>query len=315
MRPEGLVIQIIDSDMTKPALVTRLDESEGHFVYVKLNELDLFEQLKGQTGKQHFQLMCLAFDPGAEYGQTRVGTQSVTARPKCRFNWNACTTILKGRRFFRNVLTDGPISRINFCTIPEQEIGSEQPVYGQYDMAFEEKLKPYIDNLTSARGLIDCPQAFKLAQKLQQECAEFARLSQNEVYWNLSHRACVIAWLKACVLFVANGGKWEKSIEEFIRWSLNYDLWCKMQFFGDDIAKAINGDDARIGTRGPRNLLEQLPDEFTLEQAKQVRQGQGMDTRRTKLMIRNWINRGYVIQYSEFSFLKSEKYKTNKVKR
>lgn len=309
MRPEGLVIQIIDSDMTKPALVTRLDESEGHFVYVKLNELDLFEQLKGQTGKQHFQLMCLAFDPGAEYGQTRVGTQSVTARPKCRFNWNACTTILKGRRFFRNVLTDGPISRINFCTIPEQEIGSEQPVYGQYDMAFEEKLKPYIDNLTSARGLIDCPQAFKLAQKLQQECAEFARLSQNEVYWNLSHRACVIAWLKACVLFVANGCKWEKTIEEFIRWSLNYDLWCKMQFFGDDIAKAINGDDARIGKRGPRNLLELLPDKFTLEDAKSVRRQQGMGTVKTKNMVSQWKKRGYVVQMTDDSFLKSEKYK------
>ena len=309
MRPEGLVIQIIDSDMTKPALVTRLDESEDHFVYVKLNELDLFEQLKGQTGKQHFQLMCLAFDPGAEYGQTRVGTQSVTARPKCRFNWNACTTILKGRRFFRNVLTDGPISRINFCTIPEQEIGSEQPIYGQYDMAFEEKLKPYIDNLTSARGLIDCPQAFKLAQKLQQECAEFARLSQNEVYWNLSHRACVIAWLKACVLFVANGCKWEKSIEEFIRWSLNYDLWCKMQFFGDDIAKAISGDDARIGKRGPRNLLEQLPDRFTLEDAKRVRRQQGMGTVKTKNMVSQWKKRGYVVQMTDDSFLKSEKYK------
>ena len=311
VRPEGLVIQIIDPDMTKPALVTRMDEAEGHFVYVKLNELDLFEQLKGQTGKQHFQLMCLAFDPGAEYGQTRIGTQSVTARPVCRFNWNACTTILKGRRFFSRVLTDGPISRINFCTIPEQEIGSEQPVYGVYDAAFDEQLKPYIDNLVAARGLIDCPQAYRLSQKLQQECAEFARLSQNETYWNLSHRACVIAWLKACVLYVANGQKWEKSIEDFIRWSLHYDLWCKMQFFGDDIEKAANGDGARIGTRGPRNLLELLPDEFTLDDAKRVRQQQGIsnEDNRAKKMINTWINRGYVIQYTEYSFQKSDKYK------
>ena len=311
LRPEGLIIQIIDPDMTKPALVTRMDEAEGHFVYVKLNELDLFEQLKGQTGKQHFQLMCLAFDPGAEYGQTRIGTQSVTARPVCRFNWNACTTILKGRRFFSRVLTDGPISRINFCTIPEQEIGSEQPVYGVYDAAFDEQLKPYIDNLVAARGLIDCPQAYRLSQKLQQECAEFARLSQNETYWNLSHRACVIAWLKACVLYVANGQKWEKSIEDFIRWSLHYDLWCKMQFFGDDIEKAANGDGARIGTRGPRNLLELLPDEFTLDDAKRVRQQQGIsnEDNRAKKMINTWINRGYVIQYTEYSFQKSDKYK------
>ena len=307
LRPEGLVIQIIDPDMTKPALVTRMDEAEGHFVYVKLNELDLFEQLKGQTGKQHFQLMCLAFDPGAEYGQTRVGTQSVTARPECRFNWNACTTILKGRRFFHRVLTDGPISRINFCTIPETEIGAEQPIYGQYDAAFDEALKPYIDNLVAARGLIDCQQAYRLAKKLQQECAEFARLSQSEVYWNLSHRAVVIAWLKACVLYVANGLKWERNIEDFIRWSLNYDLWCKMQFFGADIEKAANGDDARIGTRGPRNLLELLPDVFTLEDAKRVRLKQGMGTEKTGNMVSTWKKRHYVVQMADGSFQKSTK--------
>ena len=309
VRPEGLIIQIIDSDMTKPALVTRMDEAEGHFVYVKLNELDLFEQLRGQTGKQHFQLMCLAFDPGAEYGQTRVGTQSVTARPVCRFNWNACTTILKGRRFFSRVLTDGPISRINFCTIPEQEIGSEQPVYGKYDAEFDEALKPYIDNLTAARGLIDCPQAFRLARKLQQECAEFARLSQNETYWNLSHRACVIAWLKACVLYVANGQKWERSIEEFTRWSLSYDLWCKMRFFGDDIEKAASGDDSRIGTRGPRNLLELLPDTFTIDDARRVRLQEGMAPDKTGNMVSTWKKRHYVVQMADGSFLKSEKFK------
>ncbi len=313
LRPEGLVIQIIDSDMTKPALVTRMDEAEGHFVYVKLNEIDLFEQLKGQTGKQHFQLMCLAFDPGAEYGQTRVGTQSVTARPVCRFNWNACTTILKGRRFFSRVLTDGPISRINFCTIPEQEIGGEQPIYGCYDLEFDEALKPYIDNLVGARGLTDCPQAYRLARKLQDECAEFARLSQNEVYWNLSHRACVIAWLKACVLYVANGCKWERCIEDFVRWSLNYDLWCKMRFFGEDIEKANSGSEL-TGRRGPKNLLELLPDEFTLEDAKRVRRQQGLTIaeKDTLRMIRIWKCRGYVFQISDFSFKKSGIYANGK---
>ena len=309
VRPEGLVIQEIDPDMTKPALVTRMDEAEGHFVYVKLNEIDLFEQLKGQTGKQHFQLMCLAFDPGAEFGQTRIGTQSVTARPKCRFNWNACTTIQKGRKFFSRVLTDGPISRINFCTIPEMEIGAEQPIYGKYDSAFDEELKPYIDNLVAARGRIDCPQAFKLAKKLQEECAEFARLSQDETYWNLSHRAIVIAWLKACVLYVANGCQWEKSIEDFVRWSLQYDLWCKMQFFGEDIEAAERGEE-RIGTRGPRNMLELLPDEFTLDDAKRIRQqqGKGNNGNQCMKMIRTWVNRGYVIQNTEYSFIKSKKY-------
>ena len=310
VRPEGLVIQEIDPDMTKPALVTRMDEAEGHFVYVKLNEIDLFEQLKGQTGKQHFQLMCLAFDPGAEFGQTRIGTQSVTARPKCRFNWNACTTIQKGRKFFSRVLTDGPISRINFCTIPEMEIGAEQPIYGKYDSAFDEELKPYIDNLVAARGRIDCPQAFKLAKKLQEECAEFARLSQNETYWNLSHRAIVIAWLKACVLYVANGNQWEKNIEDFVRWSLQYDLWCKMQFFGDDIEAANSGNE-RMGTRGPRNLLDLLPDEFTTEDALQVRvkQGMGSDKKKCSHMIHQWVYRNYVSQITDHSFIKSDRYK------
>ncbi len=309
VRPEGLVIQEIDPDMTKPALVTRMDEAEGHFVYVKLNEIDLFEQLKGQTGKQHFQLMCLAFDPGAEFGQTRIGTQSVTARPKCRFNWNACTTIQKGRKFFSRVLTDGPISRINFCTIPEMEIGAEQPIYGKYDSAFDEELKPYIDNLVNARGQIDCPQAFKLAKKLQEECAEFARLSQNETYWNLSHRAIVIAWLKACVLYVANGQQWEKSIEDFIRWSLQYDLWCKMQFFGEDI-EAANRDGERMRTRGPQNLLELLPNEFTINEVMRVRSQKGLpnDMRKCKSMLRQWVCRKYVLQMTDDSFIKSEKY-------
>jgi hypothetical protein len=309
VRPEGLVIQIIDPDMTKPALVTRMDEAEGHFVYVKLNELDLFEQLKGQTGKQHFQLMCLAFDPKSEYGQTRYGTQSVTARPRCRFNWNACSTIIKGRRFFRNVLTDGPISRINFCTIPEEEIGGEQPVYGIYDLAFDEELKPYIDKLNSARGVIDCQQAYKLAKQLQQECAEFARLSQNETYWNLSHRACVIAWLKACVLYVANGQQWEKCIEDFIVWSLKYDMWCKMAFFGADIEQAERGEDSNLNKRGPRNLLEMLPREFTLNDAKRVRQQEGLSNQDKKCenMIRQWVHRNYVLRVTDDSFVKSDR--------
>ena len=307
LRPEGLVIQTIDSDMTKPALVTRMDEAEGHFVYVKLNELDLFEQLKGKTGKQHFQLMCLAFDPDSEYGQTRYGTQSVTARPKCRFNWNACSTILKGRKFFRNVLTDGPISRINFCTIPEEEIGCDQPIYGIYDLAFEEELKPYIDKLTSARGQIDCQQAFRLAKRLQQECAEFARLSQNRVYWNLSHRACVIAWLKACVLYVANGQQWERSIEDFIIWSLRYDMWCKMAFFGADIERAERGEDSRLGKHGPRNLLELLPDEFTIDDARRVRQQEGLDTddKKCRHMLSQWVYRNYISQITDHSFKKA----------
>ena len=306
-RPEGLVIQEIDADMTNPAFVMRMAEADEHFLYVKLNEIDQFDALKGNgSGGQQFRIMCLAFDPNNRYGQTRIGTQSVTERVCIRFNWNATTTIQKGQKYFSRVLTDGPLSRINFCTIPEREIGSEIPVYGEYDSSFDEELRPYIERLCAARGEIDCPQAFKLAKKLNEECAEFSRLSQSRTYENFTFRANVIAYLKACVLFVANDYKWDKTCEDFIRWSLNYDLWCKMQFFGDAIEQANNAA-TRQGTRGPRNLLEMLPDNFTLEDAMKVRQQQGITNSGNHAikMIRTWINRGYVIQNTEYSFQKS----------
>ena len=294
-RPEGLVIQEIDADMTNPAFVMRTDEAEGHFLYTKLNEIDQFDALRGNgRGGQQFQIMCLAFDPNNRYGQTRVGTQSVTAKVQIRFNWNAATTILKGQRYFRNVLTDGPISRINFCTIPEREIGAEQPVYGKYDSDFDEELRPYIENLTKARGLIECQPAFRLAKKLQAECADFARLSQSRVYENLSFRANVIAWLKGCVLYVASGCAWDKkTFEPFIRWSLNYDLWCKMSFFGEAIEQAqMKGEGTN--RKGPANLLEQLPDIFTVEDVIKVRRQQGLGAEGTMQMLYQWKYRKYI---------------------
>ena len=293
-RPEGLVIQEIDADMTGPAFVMRMAEADEHFLYTKLNEIDQFDALKGNgRGGQQFQIMCLAFDPDNRYGQTRVGTQSVTEKVCVRFNWNATTTILKGQRYFQNVLTDGPISRINFCTIPEREIGADIPIYGTYDAEFDEELRPYIERLCAARGTIDCPQAFKLAKKLKEECADFARLSQSRVYENLSFRALVIAYLKACVLYVANNYKWDKTMEDFIRWSLQYDLWCKMQFFGEAIEQA-NNDTTSSNRRGPRNLLELLPDVFTIDDARRVRQKQGLSLQGAQDMIRTWRNRGYI---------------------
>ena len=303
-RPEGLVIQEIDADMTNPAFVMRMAEADEHFLYVKLNEIDQFDALKGNgSGGQQFRIMCLAFDPNNRYGQTRIGTQSVTERVCIRFNWNATTTIQKGQKYFARVLTDGPLSRINFCTIPEREIGSEIPVYGDYDEKFDEELKPYIERLCGARGEIDCPQAFKLAKKLNEECAEFSRLSQSRTYENFTFRANVIAYLKACVLFVANDYKWDKTCEDFIRWSLNYDLWCKMQFFGDAIEQANNVAERR-NTRGPRNLLEMLPDTFTIEDAKRVRRQQGLYAENAIKMVRNWKSRNYVYQISDISFQK-----------
>ena len=295
-RPEGLVIQEIDADMTNPAFVMRTAEADGHFLYTKLNEIDQFDALRGSGhGGQQFQIMCLAFDPGNRYGQTRVGAMSVTEKVTIRFNWNAATTIQKGKRYFSHVLTDGPISRINFCTIPEREIGAEMPVYGSYDANFNEELRPYIENLTRATGLVDCPQAYKLAVKLKEENAEFARLSQSRVYENLSFRANVIAYLKACVLYVANGYRWDKTMEEFVRWSLQYDLWCKMEFFGSAIEEAQTmGAETGRRTPGRRSLLELLPEEFTLADAVCVRQAEGMNAEGTGAMLRQWVHRRYV---------------------
>ena len=309
-RPENLVIQEIDADMTNPAFVMRTAEAQEHFLYTALNEIDQFDNLRG-IGNQQFRIMCLAFDPGNQYGQTRVGTQSVTERVTIRFNWNASTTINKGIRYFSKVLTDGPISRINFCTIPEREIGAEMPVYGTYDDTFRENLKPYIEHLNMASGTINCPEAFALAQKLKEENADFARMSQDRVYENLSFRANVIAYLKACVLYVANGCQWESEIEEFVRWSEQYDLYCKMRFFRDAIVKSEQ-EGVKSSKRGPSNMLQLLPDEFSFQQAEQLRSDLGLDTKGTRRMIATWVFRKYIVKveagelYRKLCFLKKE---------
>ena len=309
-RPENLVIQEIDADMTNPAFVMRTAEAQEHFLYTALNEIDQFDNLRG-IGNQQFRIMCLAFDPGNQYGQTRVGTQSVTERVTIRFNWNASTTINKGIRYFSKVLTDGPISRINFCTIPEREIGAEMPVYGTYDDTFRENLKPYIEHLNMASGTINCPEAFALAQKLKEENADFARMSQDRVYENLSFRANVIAYLKACVLYVANGCQWESEIEEFVRWSEQYDLYCKMRFFRDAIVKAEQ-EGVKSSKRGPSNMLQLLPNEFSYQQAEQLRSDLGLDTKGTRRMIATWVFRKYIVKveagelYRKLCFLKNE---------
>ena len=291
-RPENLIIQEIDADMTNPAFVMRTAEAQEHFLYTSLNELDQFDALKG-SGSQQFRIMCLAADPGNKYGQTRVGTMSVTERVTIRFNWNASTTIQKGQRYFSKVLTDGPISRINFCTIPEREIGEDMPVYGTYDESYRKALRPYIENLNKVTGLIECKEAFQLALKLKDENAEFARLSQDRTFENLSFRANVIAYLKACVLYVANGCKWEPEIDEFIRWSEQYDLYCKMRFFGDMIAKE-NFTAEKSSKRGPQNLLQILPDNFTAAQLLAIRLEHGLDAKGTDMMIRQWLHRNYI---------------------
>ena len=298
-RPEGLVIQEVDPDMTNAAFVQRLADAGERFLYTKMNEIDQFDALKGSgRGKAQFQIMCLAFDPQNAYGQTRIGTGSVTEKVSIRFNWNASTTIGKGRRYFSQVLTDGPISRINFCTIPEREIGAEMPIYGVYDASFDEELRPYIENLNNARGLIDCPKARTLAKRLVEECADFSRLSQSRVYENLSFRANVIAYLKAMVLFVASGGKWDKTVENFIRWSLQYDLWCKMRFFGREIEMA----DTAINIyrrNGPQNMLDLLPDVFTRGELRGLSDNREMSNRKVSRLLYAWKARGYIKLHGE----------------
>ena len=298
-RPEGLVIQEIDPDMTNAAFVQRLADAEDRFLYTKMNEIDQFDALKGSgRSKAQFQIMCLAFDPRNVYGQTRIGTGSVSERVSIRFNWNASTTVQKGRRYFSQVLTDGPISRINFCTIPEREIGADMPVYGTYDEAFDEELRPYIENLNKARGLIDCPKARTLAKRLIEECADFSRLSQSRVYENLSFRANVIAYLKAMVLFVASGGKWDKTVENFIRWSLQYDLWCKMRFFGNDIELAESAA-SNVKRGGVQNMLDSLPEIFTRGELISLRKKMGINKGDTNTVLRQWKHRGYIIRFDE----------------
>ena len=316
-RPEGLVIQEIDPDMTNAAFVQRLADAEDRFLYTKMNEIDQFDALKGSgRSKAQFQIMCLAFDPRNVYGQTRIGTGSVSERVSIRFNWNASTTVQKGRRYFSQVLTDGPISRINFCTIPEREIGADMPVYGTYDEGFDEELRPYIENLNKARGLIDCPKARTLAKRLIEECADFSRLSQSRVYENLSFRANVIAYLKAMVLFVASGGKWDKTVENFIRWSLQYDLWCKMRFFGQDIELAESAA-SNVKRGGVQNLLDSLPEIFTRGELISLRKKIGINKGDTNTVLRQWKHRGYIIRFDECaqnegaeneSFRKTQKY-------
>ena len=296
-RPDNLIIQEIDADMTNPAFVMRTAEAKGHFLYTSLNEIDQFDALKG-IGNQHFRIMCLAFDPGNQYGQTRVGTQSVTERVTVRFNWNASTTIQKGQRYFSKVLTDGPLSRINFCTIPEREIGDKIPVYGTYDDQFRKELKPYIENLCMATGLIDCPEAYHLAEILSEENADFSQVTQNRIYENFTFRANVIAYLKACVLYVANGCRWEPEIEDFIRWSERYDLWCKMRFFEEDIQKANNVGE-HSNKRGPSNLLQSFPDTFTEQQVVEARAALGLSEEGTAHLLSTWVYRKYVKRGSE----------------
>lgn len=299
-RPNGLVVQIVSPDITNAALVQRMEDAEGRFLYMKMNEIQMLDGLKGYGGRNaQYMLICLAFDPDNEYGQDRVGVASVNAHVTFRLNWNACTTPNQGMAYFRNVLINGPVNRINFCTIPERPIGSPAPIYGEYDAGFDEELRPYLDRLGAARGVINCEEVKKFAEKLSKECAEIAVLTQDRVFENLSFRATVIAFLKACVLYVAHGYRWDRTMAEFVRWSLHYDLWVKMHYFGDAIARAEEALDTGIRKPGPKNLLDVLPDIFTRAEAHLMRQREGITTGSTQAMLDNWKHRKHIELYGE----------------
>lgn len=256
-RPADLIIQTIKSDITKAALVQRMDESQGAPLHVKLNELEQWDKVECATGKSNqFTNLKLNDDEDNDFGADRASAQSVTASVSLHLNWNANATVSKALRYFRYVLVDGPLSRLCMATIPDREIGSDIPVFGNYDNDYDEALRPYIENLKQATGTIDCREARRLASRLEAECKEFARLSQDRVFDNLTHRALVHAFRKACLLYAANGMKWEKAIESFCRWSLHYDLWIKMKLWGEQIRHADEG--LPTSKRGPRNLLEQI---------------------------------------------------------
>ena len=307
-RPEGLCIQMLVPDMTNAAFVQRLADAQGKFLYTQMDELELLNNLKTSArGNQVSQIIRLAFDQGL-YGQERVGAASVTAMVPIRWNWNASATIERGRQFFRTALTDGTLSRLNFCTIPPQRMG-EIPVYGTYNAEYEAELRPYIERLNAASGLVECKKAEALAHALLKESAEVVMLTDDEVYEMLSHRANVIAYLKAMTLYIAHGYKWSKTIEEFVRWSKEYDLWCKMHFYGKRMQEEVEKEIIRT-TPGRANMLEMLPERFTRQQLEEVRVRLGKERDATE-QLSKWRQRGYVTLDGEESnlYVKSEKYK------
>jgi len=306
-RPDDLVIQSIKSDITKAALNQKMEDAQGAPLYVRINELEQWDKIEGSTGRNNqFTTLKLIDDEDNDFGADRAGTQSVTASGSLHLNWNANTTPAKAQRYFKHVLVDGPISRLVLATIPEPEIGAEIPVFGKYDKKYDDALSPYLENLKKATGTVTCKQAYKMAQKLKDEVAVFARLSQDKVFDNLTHRALVHAFRKACLLYAANGMKWEKSIENFCRWSMLYDLWIKLRLWGDMIRNADN--DMQTSKHGPRNLLEQIETKedgiFTYRDAVKARLKNSMTEEGTGNMLSQWKRRGHIIQMTDDSYKK-----------
>ena len=288
-RPDDLMVQILPTDMTNAALVQKLQDAQGHFLYLQLDEVELFDQLNVNGKKTVGKIFRLAYDC-APYGQARVGVQSVSACPQMRMNYNASTTVQRGQQFYRPMIADGTLSRLSFSTIITYR-GMAMPVHGIYDEQHAEAIKPYVDRLNAAKGIIDLPQAQRLIQRMDKEAKDTAWLCDDEVYEKLGYRAVVSAWLRAMVLYIAEG-KWSKEIENFAMWSMKYDMWCKMHFFNEMMHQQMAGEVVR--TRGPKNMLDQLQETFTFEDAQNQRIRERKKNANPNQMLCMWELRGYI---------------------
>jgi hypothetical protein len=288
-RPKGLAVQWVKSDMTPAAFVQLMADAGGKFLYTRMDEIGMLNQLKTNgKGNNVTEILRLAFDCG-EYGQERVGTKSVSECVEVRWNWNASTTPGKCRRFFSDAMLDGTLSRMSFCTIYTDD--DRMPLYGIYDDKFQQQVQEAVAQLNDAKGLITCKKANALIACMIEENRQYSALADDDVYRELSYRATLSAFKRGMVLYILNGQKWSHEIEEFVRWSFHYDMWCKMWIFGEKMRRAMDQDKA-VMLPGRRNLMEFLNDTFTLDDLNTVRRAQGMKGD-AKGLLRKWVQRGY----------------------
>lgn len=310
-RPKDICIQVVDSDMTNAAFTQRLADAEraGHkCLYTRMDEVEMLSKMAGGSSKEMVnRIICRNFDTDM-YGQERVGAQSITARAPIRWCWNASTTPASAMRFFRKNVNDGTVSRLNFCTIPEIEDNGEIPIYKRYDEKYEMQLMPYMQMLDAANGLIVCQPAKKLARELCKLAVDRAILCDDEGYRIMARRAAVIAFRKACILYVMHGYKWSREIEDFCRWSFDYDMWVKMSLFSESLGEDLDKE-KQVIRGGLPNMLDQLQDTFTRDDVYHLRVIMGKKNPNPKDQIAQWKKRGFITwDESMQKYHKTQKY-------
>lgn len=305
VRPEDICIRIVSPDLTRAAYIQRLDDVQkagGAYLYCKMDEVDMLRKFNDPS-----QLIRLCWD-NSEDGQERVGTKSVTARVKTRFNWNASSTIAVTQKFFSvREVADGAVSRLSLATIIRPDF-APYPVVGEYDALFKSELAPYIHHLNAASGFKECRKARQLIERLGSEIMELAQLAYNKPYAEFAKRGLANGFRRAMVLYLANGEKWEKPIEEFIEWSVKYDLWCKMRFFGNQMQEAIDADNRSIyHASGVSNLLLFVHDTFDKAEIQEVCMVHGTKTK-LAILLCNWKKRGFIVKNDDDTFSKTAKF-------